>query len=272
MSLARRRAGRGRSATWLAALGGVLVALGVLGVWAQRTLGDPATFAALAGEILEQPEVRTQLAIVIVDPVLEDAPVEIQQQRPLIVSTTASVLGDDRFVPVFEGVLRRATVRLLHTEGAVHLELEEPLRIVAADVEAISPALAAELAAIDPPQPEVLSDNRADALRGFIALERAVSVAVLVAGGVLAVIAVVRSGGGALLPFGAALAGGCLVLFGALLAGRGILLAGIEPSARAEAAAAAWDVVVSDLQAALLLSAGAGAVAVVAGGVVGRRS
>lgn len=259
-------------ATWLAVLGGLAIALGLLGLWAQRTLGDAETFAALAGDILEKPQIRNELAVVIVDPVLERAPEELQEQRAVIVTTTASVLGSARFVPIFEGVLRRAHTRLIEGEGAVRLELDRPLDEVIAEIEAISPELAAELDAVDPPEPEVVSAAQADRLRGFIAFEQAVSVVLLVAGVLLVIVAVIRGGPRALLPFGATLAGACLVLFGVLLAGRSLLLSGIHPASRTDAAEAAWDVVVADLRTALLIGAAAGAVAVVVGGVLGRRA
>lgn len=266
------RARRSGLATWLAVLGGLAIALGVTGLWAQRTLGEPRTFAALAGDILERPEIRTELAVVIVDPVLDDAPSALQQQRTFLVTTTAAVLANERFVPVFEDVLFRAATRLAEGEGAVRLDLEGPLDVVITEVEPLSPELAAQLSEIDPPAPEVVSAAQADWLRGFIAIERAVSVVLLAVGVLLVVLALIRGGARALLPFGATLAGACLVLFGVMLVGRTLLLGAIEPAARAQAAEAAWDVVVADLRTALLLSAGAGAVAVVAGGVLGRRA
>ncbi len=98
------------------------------------------------------------------------------------------------------------------------------------------------------------------------------SVALLVLGAALVVVALLRGGPGALLPFGATLAGACLVLFGTLLAGRSLLLWGIHPEARADAAEAAWNVVVADLRTTLLVSAAVGGIALVAGGVLGRRA
>jgi hypothetical protein len=257
--------------TWLAVLGGLAIALGVAGWWAERTLGDPETFAGLAGRMLDEPRIRTELAVVIVDPVLDDAAPELREQRAVIVATTANVLGDRRFVPVFQGVLRRAATDLVEGEGPVVLHLDRPLSLVVDEVEPISPELAAELAQIDPPEPEVLPADRADDLRGFVAFERTASLVLLFAGVLLVVLAVARGGAGMLLPFGTTLAGACLVLFGALLAGRSILLSGLEPQSRADAAAAAWNIVLGDLRTALLISAAAGAVAVVAGGVLGRR-
>jgi hypothetical protein len=265
---ARRR--RSALATWLAVLGGLAMALGVTGVWAQRTLGEPETFAALAGDILARPEIRTQLAVVIVDPLLEDDPSALQ--RTFLVTTTAAVLGNERFVPVFEDVLRRAATRLAEGEGAVRLDLAGPLDVVITEVEPLAPDVAAQLSELAPPEPEVVSAAQAAWLRGFIDVERATSVALLVVGVLLVVLAVIRGGSRALLPFGATLAGASLVLFGMLLVGRTLLLDAIEPKARAEAAEAAWDIVVADLRNALLLSAGAGGVAVVAGGVLGRRA
>jgi hypothetical protein len=269
MPPARRRSPLG---TWLAVLGGLAIALGVTGVWAQRTLGDPETFSALAGDILEEPRIRTELAVVIVDPVLESAPPEIQRQRTFIVMTTASVLGDARFVPVFRGVLRRAAIDLMDGEGPVRLKLDRPLDWIVTEVEPISPQLADGLAAIHPPEPEVVSASQADRLRGLVEFERAVSLVLLIAGAALAIVAVVRGGPRTLLPFGATLAGASLVLFGMLLVGRTLLLSGINPASRVEAAGAAWDVVIADLRTALLISAGAGALAVVAGGILGRRA
>jgi hypothetical protein len=210
--------------------------------------------------------------VVIVDPVLEDAPPRLQEQRAFFVSTTASVLGDPRFVPLFEDVLRRAATRLVQGEGAIRLELERPLEVIVAEVDPISPELAVELRAIDPPSPEVVSAERADRLRDVIAVERTASLVLLVGGVVLAVVAVIRGGPGALLPFGASLAGTALVLFGMLLVGRALLLSEIEPADRADAARIAWNIVIADLRTALLLTAAAGAIAVVAGGALGRRA
>ena len=269
MSHARRRS---PLATWLAVLGGLATALGVAGLWAQRTLGDAESVSALAGDILAEPRIRTELAVVIVDPVLEHAPQVIRDQRDLIVTTTESVLHSARFVPVFQDVLRQAVTDLLEGQGALRLDLDRPLRLVIVQVEPISPEVAAALAEIDPPSPVIVSAPKAKRLRGFLAFERAVSVAMLIAGAALALFAVVRGGVRALLPFGATLAGASLVLFAGLLFGRTLLLSGIEPASRADAAEAAWDIVIADLRNALLLSAAAGGIAVVAGGVLGRRS
>jgi hypothetical protein len=269
MPRARRRSAL---ATWLAVLGGLAIALGVTGLWAQRTLGEPESVAALAGDILDRPEIRTELAVVIVDPVLEHAAPEIQRQRAFIVTTTAAILGNARFVPLFEDVFRRAATRLVEGRGAVRLELDRPLEEVIAAVEPVFPELAAALAAVNAPAPEIVSAREADRLRGFIEFERAGSVVLLVFGALFTLAAVVRNGGRALLPFGATLAGAGLVLFGALLFGRTVLLGAIEPPARAAAAEAAWDVVIADLRAVLLISAGVGGIAVLAGGILGRRA
>ncbi|MGH2673542.1 MAG: hypothetical protein ACRDHC_11250 [Actinomycetota bacterium] len=269
MPRARRRSAL---ATWLAVLGGLSIALGVTGLWAQRTLGEPEAIAALAGDILERPEIRIELAIVIVDPVLEDASPELQGQRAFIVTTAAAVLGNERFVPVFEDVLRRAATRLVDGRGAVRLELDRPIDEVVSGVEPLFPELAAELAAIEPPEPEVVSEREADRLRGFIDLQRAASVALLVAGALMTFVAVLRNGARALLPLGATLGGAGLVLFGMLLLGRTLLLGAIRPPGRAEAAEAAWDVVIADLTTALLVTAAVGGIAVAAGGVLGRRA
>jgi hypothetical protein len=261
---------RSAFATWLAVLGGLAIALGVTGLWAQRTLGDPETFAGLAGEILEDEEVRSELAVVIVDPVLDEAAPEIRRQRAFIVATTTTVLGDRRFVPMFQGVLRQASADLLEGDGPVLLHLDRPLDLVVAEIEPISPQVAAALAEIDPPAPEVVSVAQADRLRAIIGFERAASAVLLVAGAALLVLALIRGGPFALVPFGATLAGASLVLLGMLLVGRGLLLAGVHPQSRADASADAWGIVIRDLQTALLLAVTGGAAAVVVGGVLAR--
>jgi hypothetical protein len=253
-------------------IAGLAIALGIAGLWAQRTLGDAETISALAGEILTEPRIRTELAIAIVDPVLERAPDAIQAQRAFILSTTESVLGHPRFVSVFQAVLRVAATELLEGRGAIRLDLDRPLELVIVEVEPVSPEAAAALSEIDAPSPVIVSAERADRLRDLIEFERAVSVALLVGGAALVLVAVVRGGPRALLPFGATLAGASLVLLAALLFGRTVLLAGIEPEGRADAARAAWNIVIADLRTALLIATGAGAVAVVAGGVLGRRA
>jgi hypothetical protein len=252
-------------------LGGLAIALGVTGLWAQRTLGDPETFARLAGEILDDDEIRSELAIVIVDPVLDEAAPEIQQQRAFIVATTAGVLGDRRFVPLFQGVLRRAATDLLEGDGAVTLQLDRPLGLVVEEIEPVSPEVAAALAQIDPPAPEVVSSTQADRLRAVVRFERTVSAILVVVGAAFLVVAVIRGGPFALVPFGATLAGVSLVLLGLLLVGRGLLLVGVQPQSRADAAADAWGIVIRDLQTVLLLSVIGGAIAVVVGGVLARR-
>jgi hypothetical protein len=260
---------RSTLAAWLAALAGLTITLGVAGLWAQRTLGDPATFAALAGDMLEEPTIRTELAIVIVDPLLDGAVEGVG--RTFIITTTATVLGNERFIPVFEDVLRRAAVQLVEGEGAVTLELDRPLDVLVQEVEPISPELAELLASIDAPEPVVVAERQADELRGIVAFGRNLALALLVVGLILVVLAVVVGGPFVLLPFGATLAGACLVLLAVLLAGRSLLLSGIQPESRAEAASAAWNVVIADLTIALMVSAAAGAIAVVAGGILGRR-
>jgi hypothetical protein len=263
---------RSALATWLAVIGGLSIALGVTGLWAQRTLGDPETFAGLAGEILQDDEVRSELAVVIVDPVLDEAAPEIQQQRAFIVATTTTVLGDRRFVPLFQAVLHRAAADLLEGDGPVTLQLDRPLDLVVEEIEPLSPEVATALAAVDPPEPEVVSAAQAGRLRAVVRFERTVAAVLLVAGAASLVLALIRGGPFALVPFGATLAGASLVLLGMLLVGRGLLLAGVHPRSRADAAAEAWSIVIRDLQTALLLSVSAGAVALVVGGLLARRS
>jgi hypothetical protein len=250
----------------------MLLALGITGLRAQRTLGDPDTVAGLAGDILRDPTIRTELAVVIVDPVLENAPQPVREQRAFIVTTTSAVLGHARFVPVFRGVLRGAATQLVDGRGPIVLELDRPLELVVQEIEPVSPELAADLAAIDPPEPTVVSAEQADRLRAFLAFQRTVSIGLLAIGVVLVVAAAFRGGAFTLLPFGASLAGACLLVFGMLLVGRSMVLSGIHPEERAAAAADAWNIVIADLRTALLVAAGVGALAVLVGGAAAHRT
>jgi hypothetical protein len=264
------RARRSPFGTFLAVVAGLAVALGVVGWWAGRTLGDADAFASLASGLLRQETVVARLATAVVDPVLRTAPEEVQRQRPVIVTTTRSVLADDRFVPVFESVLRRAHRSLLEGTGDVHLQLSPALDAVVVEVRRVAPAIADQLEGVTPPRPVILSAAQASRVRSVVGFERAATFALLAGGAILLAIAAIGGGPRALLPFGMTLALGCILAL-VLLLGVGALV-GVEVSgASRDAASSAFGVVVGGLRTSLLLGAAAGVAAAIVGAVAGRR-
>ena len=258
-------------ASLLAVLGALAVVFGVIGVWASRTAGDVDSFSALAGDLLHQESIVDRLAIVIVDPVLDAAPAEVRRQRPVIIATTKSVLGDERFVPVFEGVLRRAHGALLDGDGAVHLQLAPALDAVVVEVRKLSPGVADELATVVPPSPVVISAGQADRIRSVIGFERAASWGLLIGGLILVAVAAIGSGPRALVPFGVTLAiSSGLVLL--LLLGIGGLVDVEVASASEDAASSAYGVLIGNLRTMLMITALVGVGSAVAARVMVRRS
>jgi hypothetical protein len=255
-------------ATLLAVLGGALVVLGASGLWVQRTIGEADAFAALAGDLVERPEIRVALAEAALDPLLEDAPALLSLQRELAVELLAELLEDERFVVAFRQVLRLAHTRLIEGErGPVEITLERVVRVARDDLAQISPELAARVDAIETPEIVVVARDEAQALRTLLAFERAVSLVLLLAGGSMVVVAVARNGSRALAPAGAAVLLASAALFVILLATRTGVLARIQEGRARDAAGAGWDVVVEGLLWTLGIAAVAGVAAIVAGGI-----
>jgi hypothetical protein len=189
-------------AGFLAFLGGVAIVLGIVGLWANRTIGDSDAFASLAGRLLQEDEITSRLATAIVDPVLERSTPEVRQQRRIIVATTERVLENDAFVAVFEDVLRDAHQQLLVGDDDVKLHLDPALDAVIVEVRAVAPRVADELDAVDAPDPTIVSASQVSRVRGFIDFERTASLVLLIIGAILVVVAVIGGGPRALVPAG----------------------------------------------------------------------
>src|SRR3954467_4487333 len=190
----------------LAFLGGGALVLGIVGVWANRTVGDSDAFSSLAGQLLGQDVIVSRLATAIVDPVLERSSPEVRQQRRIIVSATEQVLRNDAFVVVFQKVLRDAHEQLLVGDGDVKLHLDPALDAVIVEVRKVAPPVADQLDAVDAPDPTVVSAAQASRVRGIIDFERTASLALLIIGAILLVIAVIGGGPRALVPGGVTVA------------------------------------------------------------------
>jgi hypothetical protein len=261
--MASRRSG---VATALAATGAALIVVGAGGLWVQRTIGEADTFSALAGDLIERPEIRVALAEAAIDPLFEDAPLALAIQRELAVGVVAAVLGDDRFVGAFRQVLREAHARLVEGErGAVEITLERVVDVARQDLAGISPEVAARIDAIETPEIVVVARAQAQALRTLLGFERAFGVAFVVTGALLVLIGALRNGARALVPAGVAAILTSAALFLTLLATRAGVIAGVQAGRAREAAGAGWDVVVEGLLWTLAIGAGAGVAAIALG-------
>jgi hypothetical protein len=256
---------------FLAVLAGIAMALGALGWWAEHTVGDAEAFSSLAGDLLAQQSVVSRLATAIVDPVLEQASPEVRQQRAVIVRTTRHVLGDERFVPVFEDVLVQVHRSLLDRDGDVRLELGPAQDAVVVQVRAVSPSVASQLAAVTPPRPVLLSASQASRIRSTVDLLRGATIAFVIGGVFLLVIAVIGVGPRALMPFGITLAVICVLILLLMFGIRALVDVEVSGASK-DAASSAFGVVVANLRTTLIVATVAGVVCAIAGGIVKRRA
>ena len=257
-------------AGFLAFLGGLALVLGIVGLWANRTIGDSDAFSSLAGRLLGEDAIVSRLATAIVDPVLERSPAEVRQQRRIIVSTTERVLRDPAFVAVFEDVLRDAHQQLLVSDVDVKLHLDPALDAVIVQIRTVAPDVADELDGVDAPDPTILSADQVARVRGFIDFERTASFVLLVIGAILLVIAVIGGGPRALVPGGITVTVIAVIVLLLVFGVRSLV--GIEVTgASRDAASTAYGVVVNGLRTTLIVSALAGIAAAVTGTVLARR-
>jgi hypothetical protein len=254
----------------LSILAGLAIALGIVGWWIGHTVGDADAFASLAGDLLQEDAIVSSLASAIVHPALANATPEVKQQRAVILATTEAVLRDERFVPLFEDVLRQAHHDLFDGKGDVRLELGPALASVITQVRPISPQVADQLAAVPAPHPVVIAAAEADRVRSLVGFERAATIAFLVGGLILVVIAVIGAGPRALVPFGVTLAVACILFLLLMFGARGLL--GLQVSGdHGEAATSAFGVVLAGLRTTLIVATLVGVGSAVVGVVLGRR-
>jgi hypothetical protein len=181
------------------------------------------------------------------------------------------VLGDERFVPVFEGVLARAHRDLVDGEGDVRLRLAPALDAVAIEVAKVAPNVATQLAGVTPPEPVVVGAAQADRVRSLLDTAHLIAVAFLLGGAILGAIALFGGGPRALVPFGSTLAAACVLVLLLLYGVRELV--GIEVSGGSrEAAGSAFGVVIGGLRTTLLVAALVGVAAAIVGSVISRRT
>jgi hypothetical protein len=246
-------------ASLLAVVGAALLVVGGCGLWIDEALGDTETFTTQAGDLIDQPAIRTALAEAAVEPLFEGAPAALALQREIAVGLIAGVLADDRFVAAFRQILRVAHTQLIEGErGPVVITLERVVDVAREDLAEISPELAARVDAIETPEIVVVARREAQALRVMLDLARAFSVGLVVVGAVMVLIGALRNGGRGLVAAGVAAMVTSAAVYVVLLATRAGVVAGIQAGRAREAVGAGWDVVVSGLLWTLAIAAGAG--------------
>ena len=246
-------------ASLLAVVGAALLVVGGCGLWIAEALGDTETFTTQAGDLIDQPAIRTALAEAAVEPLFEGAPAALALQREIAVGLIAGVLADDRFVAAFRQILRVAHTQLIEGErGPVVITLERVVDVAREDLAEISPELAARVDAIETPEIVVVARREAQALRVMLDLARAFSVGLVVVGAVMVLIGALRNGGRGLVAAGVAAMVTSAAVYVVLLATRAGVVAGIQAGRAREAVGAGWDVVVSGLLWTLAIAAGAG--------------
>jgi hypothetical protein len=266
--MARRSSG---FATLLACFGAALLVLGVCGLWIDAVIGDADTFTAQAGDLIEEPEIRTALAEAAVDPLFEGAPAALSLQRQIAVGLIAGVLADDRFVEAFQQILHLAHLRLIENDrGPIRITLASVIDVARDDLAQISPLLAARIDVIETPEIVVVARREAQALRVILDLARAFSVALVIAGAVMVLIGALRNGGRGLVAAGVAAMVASAIVFVVLLATRAGVVAGVQAGRARDAVGAGWDVVVWGLLWTLAIATGAGVVAAVLGVLITR--
>jgi hypothetical protein len=261
--MARRPSG---FATFLAVVGAALLVVGASAVWIDGSVGDTASFTAQAGDLIEQPAIRTAMAEAGVEPLFEDAPALLAVQREIAVGLIAAVLADDRFVPAFRQLLRVAHMRLIGGEhGPVAITLEIVVDAAREDLVDISPELASRVDAIETPQVVVVARREAEAIRTLLDLVDTFGFSLIVVGAIMVVVASLRSGGRAFVASGVGAIVTSALLFVVLLATRAGVVAGVQAGRARAAVGAGWDVVVSGLLWTLAIAAGTGVAVAVLG-------
>lgn len=133
---------RSVASTVLVAVGAVALVASTVFVWADRTLLDSDRAAAMARDLLEQPEIRTAITEGIVDALDRDG--RLGPARPVVGAVVEVLVASDDFSDVFaEAVEQAHRVAIEQQTPGLVLQLGSALDVIRAAVRVISPALAA---------------------------------------------------------------------------------------------------------------------------------
>lgn len=259
MSDERPGTGRTTLVIVMVVIGALLVGLGVMAFWADRTFLDEDGLASLADDLLAREEVQTAFTERIVDGMLEDARPAAQLAKPLLREVVGSFVGSDAFAEVLSGALRRSYGALLNAEAPdVVLELPDALPKIKEVVAKLDPQLAASIP--DGSRLEALVVSSQAIVKPLRFADKAAGVL----GWVFFLVGVGLMVGGVFLsrrpPWagtvaGAALAGWTGTIAVVLLICKLIIVGGISDPTRQAAVQAGWEVVFRGVQVSLLVVA-----------------
>jgi hypothetical protein len=130
----------------LAVIGGILVLVGAILLYAREEVIDREAFANNASEALEDDAVREVVATELVVGLIEQGSPDLIAGRPLLETVVATVLDTSPFRQVFREAARE-TNRLLFVrdKGGVAFNLKDALDVVRFALQSASPKLADEL-------------------------------------------------------------------------------------------------------------------------------
>jgi hypothetical protein len=267
---------RHRLSAALACIGAIAVLIGVPLVYAGHVLSDTDQFSARATSLLAQPSVRTLIA----DRVAEQTVSSVHipgALEPLVSRAVNVAIGSSAFRPIFQAAAADLH-RSVFEQGSdtVTLRIAHVGKLVEDELRRISPALADQIpTSVTNQVTEISGGDFGQATRVARAIEGAhtVGVVLLIAGGLVFLLAILRAGGErprAIRHVGVALlVDGILLLIGYTVI-RPLVLQNFAAGNDRDAAGAVWDAFLAGLRsdAVWLAIAGAVVVAVMSAAVV----
>jgi hypothetical protein len=257
---------RHRLSAALACIGAIAVLLGVPLVYAGHVLSDTDQFSARVTSVLAQPSVRSLIAARVADEVVSSEHIP-SLFEPLVDRAVDVAIGSSAFRPIFQAAVADLH-RSVFAQGSdtVTLRLAHVGKLIQDDLRRISPSLAARIPkSVTNRVTEISGGDFGQATRFARAIEGAhtVGVVLLVAGGLVFLVAILQAGGErrrAARYVGIAIFVDGLALVAAYAVLRPLVLDQFAAGTNRTAAAAVWDAFLKGLRSDAVWLAIAGAV------------
>ena len=255
--------GRRIAAPALVVLAAVAVILALVAGYASRALFDPDQFADRAAAALSDEAVSAELATRVTDELVVADP-NLVAVRPVMEEVLAGVIRSSAFAGLFRHAasdLHRAVFE--HDANTVTMTIGDIGATARGALEAFNPKLAKQIPAKSPADvliadpPQVVLDLGQVAEKAKPLPWVLLALAVLMSGGALWISPTRRT---TALTGGVALGVGSVLVLVGLKAARALVLGSVESGGTRDSAAAIWEAFAGDLETALLLCAGCGAV------------
>ena len=259
---------RPRLSAAFACIGAIAVLIGVPLTYAGHVLSDSDQFSARATSLLAQPSVRALIANRVGEQVVSSAHIPTTF-TPVVDRAVAVAIGSPAFAPIFQAALADLHRSVFEQDSdTVTLRLAHVGKLIEDTLRRISPQLADRIPkSVTNQVTEISGGDFGQATRVARAIEGAhtVGVVLLVAGGLVFVLAILQAGGGrrrAVRYVGIAiLVDGLLLVIGYTVI-RPLVLQHFAAGNDRDAAAAVWDAFLAGLRSDAVWLAIAGAVVV----------